>query len=155
MMIITAIIAISILSVFIIYEIVHYIWFVESSITRQWDSGRVQRTMYLSWRELRDFYAVNPEKWEYSKTGALQDLKHLYYMNSHDIYTAVTLSFPSFMRLLWHYHFKHKKYAPAKTAFLLDVQKDIDELKRKAQAEIDQANKAMEQINSRVKEGMK
>lgn len=136
-----------------LWEIVHYIWFIISSRTRELDYGTVG-AMYLSWKELRDFYSVNPDRWAYGTTGCLQEINHLYYRKK-DGYIVVTLSFPSYMRLLWNYHFRHKKDTRIKEGFLDEVQKDIDALRRKAQAEIDQANRAMEQINSRMKEEKK
>lgn len=143
------------LSSFLIYEIIHYIWFITSSRSRYYDANIVKSTMYLSWKELCDFYAVNPNRWMYCKSDIFQDVKHLYYIKNKNNIIAITMSFVSYMRLLYKYHFGHKKDTKVKEAFLIDVQKDIDALKRKAQAEINQANRAMEQINSKIKEEKK
>lgn len=138
---------------FIVYETIHYIWFFCTSRFPNCDDRSIIRgVVRMSWKELRDFYRVKPERWRFQLTGSNQEIKHLYYRAGKGKWYVVIISMPAYLYLLWNYHFGNPM-TPAKIEVLESVQEDIDELKEKAQARIDEANKMMTKVMNNLKAG--
>ncbi|MDE7345427.1 MAG: hypothetical protein K2N48_01655 [Muribaculaceae bacterium] len=106
----------------------------------------------MSWKELRDFYKVNPSRWFFGKTGEYQDFNHLYYIVKPKKWYVVNISMFSYFRLLWSYHFGNPMTEDKEIVFEC-VQSDIDEIKAKAQRELEEANAMMEEVKNRLERG--
>lgn len=100
----------------------------------------------LRLRLFKQIYCINPSKWQYRKVYWLDDLKNLFY-EGHQI----KLSFPAFLWFLFYRITSNYRKTKAKerkllTLILEDCQEDIDELKKKAEKDIEKALKQQEKI---------
>lgn len=136
-------------------------------------SPSYKEVAHLSWKTIKDLYKVNPSRWRYEKvhdnryggyiTGDIPIL--LYntgnawrkngvwdgcYVNSHEI-VRIQMSFPTWLIFNYYRTFKTKRTV-GEEMILNTAQKDINVLRQRAQNQIDQANKMMDEIKNRLKE---
>ncbi len=135
------------------------------------------RTAHLSWKMLKQLYGINPERWKYTKVikngyssfkgwnkvilyNTVEDTGYNYTFWSeprwcngyHFSEHIVRVKLPFFGWLAFNYNriFNKKKDSKGTEMLLDSVSKDIEKVRQKAQEQIAEANKMMQEAARRI-----
>lgn len=128
----------------------------------------------LKWNDVKNFYCLNPLRWRYESIvendcSVLKTNYKVLLYNPTDYWSAsawnnlyserdqlvrIRLSPIDYLKFIWCSKFKNPESIEGIEAVLDCAQKDIDRLKRISNKEIDEANKRMEDIEEKLKEGV-
>lgn len=125
---------------FITWKIFWYICYYLSTILDNIDYAK------MKWSMIKKLYPINPDKWSFDDTPrCCSDFKMMCNLRYNDI--PIALSFFDYQKLKYYVH-KHGETSNVKALALIleDVQEDIEEKRKQAQREIDEAQEIIKNI---------